>query len=656
MAKSTPASWQVTRGSNSEAVSEVLPTFGPAGRPKPESRADLTRIHAFAVMAVALGIGYLVWRWLFTIDLNYWWVAVPLILAETHNILGLGLFTMALWNVDASPRWRPVDSTRLRVAVLIPTLNEPDEVLLPTIAAALAMQPPHETWVLDDGRRPEVQELAMELGAHYLTRPDNEHYKAGNLNHAMDIIQADIFAILDADHVAGPDFLRHTLCYFEDPTVAVVQTPQDFYNTDSFEHQRRNDEDAIFHEEAVFYRVIAPGKNAWDGAFWCGTCSLVRYAALQDVGGVATESVTEDLHTTIRMNRKGWKGVYHNEVLARGLAPADAIQYMVQRNRWAVGAMQVLRFENPVFSRGLKFGQRLSFTTTILAWFDSWRTLTFVLLPAAVIFTGASPINAPGYVYAPAFLIAFFSQFFALRLLARGYYPPVLSLVFEMLRLPAVLPATLAVFSPNKRRVFKVTSKSARDDRRKINPPQLLVALMAISSVSIVWFFTTMLRLTPTEYGANTPAVIGSFIFACANFWLLMIAVRRIRAAQYAGNRRKGFRFEVFLRGEMDGQPCIVRDVSLTGARVESYATSVGRGQRLDLTILAGDVPHSLQAEVIRVRPTAGPNSVALRFLPGQRVTLGAVALYILNGRIRPERKPKTRRRRSAAAKEVAAA
>ncbi|HEU0072710.1 MAG TPA: glycosyltransferase, partial [Dehalococcoidia bacterium] len=620
MAKNAPSVWQVLDGSDSEAGAEVLPSYGPSGRPKPEGRGDLARIHVFALLAVTIGIAYLVWRWFFTIDLDYWWVALPLVIAETHNILGLGLFTLALWDVDVSPPWRAVDKTGLKVAVFIPTLNEPEDVLLPTIAAAVAMQPAHETWVLDDGRRPAVHELAMELGAHYLTRPDNKHYKAGNLNHAMDFIDADIFAIFDADHVAGPNFLRHTLGYFDDPAVAVVQTPQDFYNTDSFEHQQRSDE-AVFHEEAVFYRVIGPGKNLWEGAFWCGTSSLVRRDALKEVGGVATESVTEDLHTTIRLNRKGWKGVYHNEVLARGLAPTDAIQYMVQRNRWAVGAMQVLRMENPLFSRGLTFGQRLSFTTTILAWFDSWRTLTFILLPAAVIFTGASPINASGYVYVPAFILAFFSQFFALRLLARGYYPPVLSLVFEVLRLPAVLPATLAVLNPHKRRAFKVTAKTAHDDRDKINPPQLLVALMAISALSIVWFLTTMLGYTPSDYGGNAPAVIGSFIFACVNFWLVMIAIKRIRAAQYAGNRRAGFRFEVFLRGEMAGEACVVRDVSLTGARVESVAADLQRGQKLDLKVLAGEDSYALKAEVIRVRPANGTNVVALRFLRGQRVT-----------------------------------
>jgi hypothetical protein len=132
--------------------------------------------------------------------------------------------------------------------------------------------------------------------------------------------------------------------------------------------------------------------------------------------------------------------------------------------------------------------------------------------------------------------------------------------------------------------------------------------------------------------------------------------VKRIRAAQYAGNRRNGFRFDVFLRGELQGQPCILRDVSLTGALVESYAADLERGQTIDLTVLAGETPYHLKAEVIRVRETQGTKAVALRFLPGQRDTLGALALYILNGRIRPERAPKQRPRRKATRREVAAA
>jgi cellulose synthase (UDP-forming) len=170
--------------------------------------------------------------------------------------------------------------------------------------------------------------------------------------------------VLDADHVPTSAFLRATLPYFDDPAVAFVQTPQDFYNLDSFEHQRRRT-GAVFNEEAVFYRVIAPAKNRWQAPFWCGTCALVRTAALRSVGGVATDSVTEDIQTSIRMFRAGWRGVYHNEVLARGLAPDDAASYLLQRNRWALGAMQVLRTENPLFGPGLAPTQRLAFLTTL---------------------------------------------------------------------------------------------------------------------------------------------------------------------------------------------------------------------------------------------------------------------------------------------------
>src|SRR3972149_2140999 len=255
-----------------------LPAFIDNSRPTPESAGRKLFIHAATIATLLASSVYLGWRIVDTVNLAVWWVSVPLVAAEVHNTFGLLLFTLALWDIDVSPPWRPVDRTGLRVAVLVTTYNEPEEVLTPTIAATVALEPAHETWVLDDGHRPAIQRLAREMGARYLSRPDNAHAKAGNLNHALGIIEADVIAVLDADHVAGPNFLRHTLCYFDDPRVAIVQTPQDFYNLDSFEHERRGDRQ--FNEEAVFYRVIGPGKNKWDAAFWCGTSALVRTKAL----------------------------------------------------------------------------------------------------------------------------------------------------------------------------------------------------------------------------------------------------------------------------------------------------------------------------------------------------------------------------------------
>ncbi|MEO7836668.1 MAG: glycosyltransferase, partial [Acidimicrobiales bacterium] len=391
------------------AVPPGSPSFAGAELPDPDSPRRKLLVRTVALLAIVISVGYLAWRALFTLDMGAWWLSVPLLLLELHALAGLALFTFSLWDVDSVTPVAERHETDARVAVLIPTYNETVEVLLPTIAAAMALEPEHETWVLDDGDRPEVRALADQLGARYLARTDLIHAKAGNINNALTVVEADLVAVLDADHVAAPGFLTHTLGYFDDPRIAVVQTPQDFYNLDSFEHDDnhtwadRRRRKARFNEQALFYRAIEPGKNRWDAAFWCGTGAVVRMTALREVGGVATETVTEDIHTTIRLHRKGWRSVYHNEVLARGLAASDAQQYQAQRLRWGIGAMQVLRTENPLFVSGLRLRQRIAYGATLLGWFDAWRSLGYLVLPPAVLFSGAVPIRADPLTFSLAF-------------------------------------------------------------------------------------------------------------------------------------------------------------------------------------------------------------------------------------------------------------
>ncbi|HEY3523413.1 MAG TPA: glycosyltransferase, partial [Candidatus Limnocylindrales bacterium] len=198
--------------------------------PAPESRLRSWTIRGLALSALAVTIVYLVWRATATLDPTAPVLSILLLVLEIHAALGLALFTFGLWDIDTRPNVASVATAPGRVAVLIPTYNEAPEILLPTVAAAVAMRLPHETWVLDDGNRPEVERLAAELGARYVARATHEHAKAGNINHALGLVEADYVAILDADHVASPDLLAHTLGYFADPTVALVQTPQDFYN------------------------------------------------------------------------------------------------------------------------------------------------------------------------------------------------------------------------------------------------------------------------------------------------------------------------------------------------------------------------------------------------------------------------------------------
>jgi cellulose synthase (UDP-forming) len=573
---------------------------------------------------------YLLWRLNGTIAMDWWWVAIPLFAVEVHNAFGLVLYAIALWSMDHTPPPATAAPADLRVAILIPTYNEPREVLLPTIAAAVALEPAHETWVLDDGRREEVRELAERLGARYLTRPDNAHAKAGNLNHALRHVEADIVGVLDADHVPTARFLTALLPYFADPHLAFVQSPQDFYNLESFEHERQRN-GRVFNEEAVFYRVIAPAKNRWSAPFWCGTCALVRVDALRSVDGVSTDSVTEDIHTTIRMYRALWTGAYHNEVLARGLAPDDATAYLIQRNRWALGAMQVLRRENPLFGPGLAAGQRLAFLTTLFGWFDSWRTLAYMLIPLAVVATGAVPIDAAGAVSAPFFLATLGLQFVALRLLARGHYPPVLSLLFEVLRMPAVLPATLAILKPSVTAAFRVTPKGRTGEARARPPvPRLLTALAVASSIGLVWFTATLLGHTAITYG--TPwAAIGAAGFMAMNLALLLGAMGRIRSSRFAGNRRAATRLPVQVPVRFRGVTGELLDLSVGGARVAvpPSAARGGKNLRLQLTLPRGTV--ELRVVLRRTVVVDGRAEVGLEFLPGQEAAIAAMVVGVFH-------------------------
>ena len=605
----------------------------PDGRlPEPEPRGRRRLIRSFAVTSLTISVLYLLWRLFFTIDLAAWFVAVPMLILEVHHALGVGLYTFSLWDTDAPPPPAGVDSTDLRVAVLITTHDESIEVLLPVVSAALAIDPPHETWVLDDGNRPEVAELAVGLGASYLARESNEHAKAGNLNNALEHIQADVIAVFDADHVVMPEFLMNTLGYFDDPGIAVVQTPQDFYNVDSFEHVARRDR-PTFQEQAVFYRLILPAKNRWKAGFWCGTNALVRVSALLDVGGVATGSVTEDIHTSIRLHKRGWRIVVHNEVLARGLAATNISQYMLQRRRWARGAMQVMRSERLLTSSELTIPQRVAYTATLWAWFDALRSLLFLGLPILVLTTGALPITAPLWIFGPAFLFTFLAQFTALRLLARGYYPPVLSVVFELLRMPAVIPALTEVVRRSGPR-FRVTPKGRQvGDRRRARVPVLVTALLILSVESLLWFGVIMAGWVPVRY-AFPGAMIGTAAFLAMNLIFLISATRRIIDPRFAGERRASVRFPVDMAGIFDGRIARIVDMSLTGARIRvgdvpGIASSVG--PTVELRVTFGEI--DLRVRVVNVYPSEhGTLDLGVLFRSGQWQEVRKLALILFHG------------------------
>src|SRR5579859_4426867 len=396
-----------------------------------------------ALIALFYTIYYLYWRTSSSLNTDALWFSVPLLVVEVHGAINATLFMFMTW--DLRPIARPAAPKGRTVDIFIPTYNEDLSILRMTILGALNVGYPHETWVLDDGRRPELHKLCETMGVHYLTRPDNKYHKAGNINAALPQTNGEFIAIFDADQIPLPEFIGQTLGYFVDDKVAFVQTPQDFYNLDSVQHKTNWQNGQTWHEQSLFYNIIQPGKNRWNAAFWCGSNSIMRRSALLSVGGIATETVTEDIHTSLRLHAAGWKSIYHNEMLSMGLAPQDFLAFTVQRLRWGQGAMQVLRRENPLFKRGLTFAQRINYMASIITYFEAFQRLVYTLAPSIVLFTAVLPIHAAVLPFAARFLPYFALGMIANIALGRGRFRPLQTEEFNLLKMATFVKASFAL-------------------------------------------------------------------------------------------------------------------------------------------------------------------------------------------------------------------
>lgn len=370
-----------------------------------------------------------------------------------------------------------------RVVVLVPTYNEEPEILERTLYGATGIDHADlEVWLLDDGRRPAVEALARRHGVRYLTRADNRHAKAGNINHALTVMARegppDFVAVFDADFVAHGPFLRRTLALFHDPDVALVQTPQHFFNPDPIQHNlglSRSYPD----EQRYFFDYLQPCRDAWGLAICCGTSSVSRWEALAEIGFLPTESVTEDFLLTVALAAKGWRTVYLNEPLSEGLAPEGTGEYVTQRARWCLGLMQIARGPFGPFSRApLPLSQRWSLLDSALYWLGTYSfRLAAIFVPLAYWYFGTIVVDAT----VPEILV-YFGPFLTWSLavtavLTRGSQLPLLADVATLVGAPTIVASAWCGLLDPRGRAFRVTDKGG--DRSRLTVRWRLMAPFA---------------------------------------------------------------------------------------------------------------------------------------------------------------------------------
>ncbi|HEX6520285.1 MAG TPA: glycosyltransferase family 2 protein [Streptosporangiaceae bacterium] len=412
------------------------------------------------------------------------------------------------------PVHRPADLSARVVDCIITTHREPTSLIEPTVIAALRVHGVRNVLLLGNHDRPEVRALAERLGARYYCRGSNEFAKAGSLNAGLKHTNAEFVIVLDADHIVLPQFLERTLGYFDDPTVAFVQTPQSFYNTESFLFRRAQGRAAGWWELRMFFHCALIAKNRWNSSFFCGSSAVLRRSALDDVGGFATSTLTEDIHTSLRIHAKGWRSLYVPERLAFGLEAQNLKQYYSQRRRWAAGSMTLLfrTTDSPLIKRGLTLNQRLNYLNATLLHTVGLQRLFYLMLPLITLITLRGPVIIPISYYGIAFLVYFVVSITMGNIYSRGAHHLLHSESYGMANISAQVSALGAIV--RHERLFASPPKNMVNSERTMAKTALWgLALICLSTIAYGIFLMTS--------GHHSALVIMAIVWSAVNWiWL----------------------------------------------------------------------------------------------------------------------------------------
>lgn len=381
---------------------------------KQNSKQTSEYLHLFLTwLSVVTTLRYLYYRTSYTLNFNNFVNGVTCLLLYGAELYAIITLLLAYFQTLKIQDRKPVDLSLFpqdkwfKVDIYIPTYNEDVEIVRKTALGALAIDYPadkKQVYVLDDGRaekykarRERLRQMCEEVGCTMLTRDNNDHAKAGNINTAFRTTPGDLVLILDCDHIPTRQILKHTVGFFFDPKVAFVQTPHWFYNPDPFERNLLTRGKVPVGNE-LFYKVLQKGNDFWNAAFFCGSAAVIRKEYALQIGGIATETVTEDCHTAFRLHSLGYKSIYYDKIMVAGLAPEKFSSYVGQQVRWARGMAQILRLENPMFNRklNLTIAQRICYFSATSHFFYGVPRLIYAIAPTLYLLFGINPIRGLG--------------------------------------------------------------------------------------------------------------------------------------------------------------------------------------------------------------------------------------------------------------------
>ena len=538
------------------------------------------------------GIGQLTFSWfLLIVELALWTDTFIFFLTLSRSRENSGQADLYEAELRALP-----ESELPHVDVFIATYNEDMDVLEKTIVGASSLDWPSSkltVYILDDGKRDWLRDYCAKSGVEYMTRSDNKHAKAGNINAAIKRTTGEYFMVLDADFVPQQNFLYRAMGFFKDEKVGIVQIPHNFYNADPMQ-TNLGMRKVMPDDQRLFFDTIMSCRDAWGAAFCCGSNSITRRSAIESCGGgLPTGSITEDMLLTMALLRNGYVTRYLNERLAIGLAPESLSAMYVQRARWARGAIQILFLKTGPLGPGLRFHHRLMFLP--LHWIvQPFMVIMTLTMPAICLWTGWTPLVGASVeeivsIQFPAVLAALVT----VRLLSPKGFFPLASMVHATLQAPRILPTVVTTLIKPHGHAFKVTPKGAAAGGDKLDK------LMIFLPISLILITACGLYVNAD---IDTRIVMERGQIPLIAFWgiismLILSVVQAVAVTRETGNKEESFETDEIVNiGNRNGVniPVCLDKISLTSAKITSIDKDVGfhniRWLRLDLPEI-GSVP-----------------------------------------------------------------
>ncbi len=607
-------------------------------------------------LGTSIVLRYVYWRTTSTLPpVNQPMNFVPgllLYLAEMFSVcmLFLSLFVVSRPLAPRPPSPGLDEQTLPTVDIFIPTYNEDAMLLAHTIAAACNIDYPEEkftVWLLDDGgteqkrgsmnlleaktaekRYAELQLLCQQLGIKYLAREKNEHAKAGNLNNGLAHSTGELVAVFDADHAPARDFLKETVGHFStDPRLFLVQTPHFFINPDPIERNLKTFQH-MPSENEMFYGIIQRGLDKWNAAFFCGSAALLRREALTESEGFSGLSITEDCETALELHSRGWNSIYIDTPLIAGLQPETFASFIGQRSRWAQGMMQIMRFQFPLFKRGLSFAQRLCYLSSTMFWLFPFPRFIFLLSPLLYLFFDLQIFTASGgefMAYTVSYMVA---NLLIQNSLYGSFRWPWISELYEYVQSIHLLPAVVSVAVNPTKPTFKVTAKDESVSQNRLS--EISRPFFVIFFVLLIAFGVTIYRLYTEPFKVDITLVVGGW-----NLLNLLLAGCALGVVSERRERQTSRRVKVKRRAEVevDGRwyPAMIRDVSLRDSGIQIFTKDTAKfplGAHANLRFEAhgragkGELP----IEITRSRADGEILDVGCRFMPEDAGHHGLVA------------------------------